>query len=150
MQLIYRVLADLVVLVHAAYVLWVILGLVLILVGYLRNWSWVRGFWFRITHLAMILIVVFESWIGIVCPLTTWEQALRRRAGETTYRGDFVGHVVHDLLFFEAPPWVFTLAYTCFGLAVVATLVLVPLRGRGGIPLRKAGEFASVSQSESR
>lgn len=128
MQLLFRLLADLVVVIHAAYVGWVILGLVLILVGYLRGWQWIRGFWFRITHLAMILVVVFESWAGIVCPLTNWEKALRSRAGQTSYRGDFLARVVHDLLFHDAPPWVFTLAYTCFAGAVIMALILAPPR----------------------
>jgi hypothetical protein len=124
----YRLLADVVVVVHAGYVLWVIFGLLLTLVGILRKWNWVRGFWFRFTHLAMILVVVLESWLGIVCPLTTWEQYLRSRAGGEVYRGGFVANIVHDLLFFEAPPAVFTLVYTLFGAAVLATLFLAPPR----------------------
>ena len=70
-------------------------------------------------HLAMIGFVVAEAWCDIVCPLTTWENQLRSLAGDTTYEGDFIANFLHDALFFEAEPWVFTLAYSLFGLAVL-------------------------------
>lgn len=126
MELFYQILADVVVVAHFAYVLFVILGLLAVLVGWLRSWQWTRRFWFRLIHLAMILIVVVESWFGITCPLTTWENQLRRLAGQTTYRGAFVADFVHDMLFFDAEPWVFTMCYTVFGLAVVLSFVLAP------------------------
>lgn len=128
--MIYRVLADLVVIVHFAYVLGVILGLVAILVGGLLKWEWVRNRWFRGIHLLMILIVVFQAWLGVMCPLTIWEQQLRKKAGQQTYQGDFIANWVHDTLFFRAEPWVFTLCYTLFGGLVLATLFLVKPRWR--------------------
>ncbi|MGE3779024.1 MAG: DUF2784 domain-containing protein [Pirellulaceae bacterium] len=133
MQLAYRVLADLIVVVHAAYVLWVVVGLLLVWIGWWRGWDWVRNFWMRTTHLVMILVVVAESWWGITCPLTTWERYFRDLSGGQTYRGDFVAHVVHGLLFYDAPAWGFTLAYTLFGVAVLASFLAVPPRRR---PLR--------------
>ena len=126
MELFYQILADVVVIAHFAYVLFVILGLVAVLVGRLCGWTWTRRFWFRIVHLAMILIVVVEAWCGVTCPLTTWEQQLRSLAGQTTYDGAFIARFVHDMLFFDAEPWVFTLCYTAFGLAVLASFVLAP------------------------
>ncbi|MFO0868638.1 MAG: DUF2784 domain-containing protein [Pirellulales bacterium] len=126
--MVYRLLADGVVVIHAAYVLWVIVGLLLTLAGIVGRWSWIRGFWFRTTHLAMILIVVAEAWWGVVCPLTTWERQLRERAGEETYEGDFIANTVHELLFIEAPPWVFTAGYSAFGALVLLTFLLAPPR----------------------
>lgn len=124
----YRLLADLVVLVHFAYVAFAILGLLAVLLGWALKWGWVRNRWFRGVHLAMILIVVLESWWGITCPLTTWENDLRRLAGQATHRGAFIADFVHDVLFYEAEPWVFTLCYTLFGAAVLGSLFLVPPR----------------------
>jgi polyferredoxin len=121
----YRVLADLVVIVHFAYVIGVMLGLLAILMGGLLKWEWVRNRWFRGIHLLMILIVVVQAWLGIMCPLTVWEQQLRRKGGQETYQGDFIANWAHDLLFFEAEPWVFTVCYTLFGGLVLATLFLV-------------------------
>jgi hypothetical protein len=126
MPLVARILADLVVVVHAGYVLFVVVGLLATLLGAWRGWPWVRNRTFRYVHLAMIGVVVAESWVGITCPLTIWEQWLRQQAGEATYRGDFIANVVHELLFIDAPAWVFTITYTLFGLLVVLTFVLVP------------------------
>jgi hypothetical protein len=121
-------LADLIVVFHASYVMCVVLGLVVILVGVVLNWSWVRNFWFRMIHLLMIGIVVFESLAGIPCPLTVWEKQLRTRAGQVSYTGDFLGYWAHRLIFYQAPTWVFTLVYTLFGLAVMAAFVMAPPR----------------------
>ncbi|MEX1042544.1 MAG: DUF2784 domain-containing protein [Pirellulaceae bacterium] len=128
MELFYRILADVVVVVHFAYVAFVIFGLVLTLVGWLLRWNWVRNFWFRAIHLTMIGIVVFEAWMGIVCPLTTWEHNLRAWAGQTSHDGAFIANLLHDTMFFEADPWVFTLGYTLFGLLVLLTILLIPPR----------------------
>ena len=125
---IYRLLADLVVVAHAAYVLFVILGLVLVLVGLFCRWNWIRNFWFRIVHLTMIAVVVFEALWEITCPLTTLEAALRQRAGESAREGSFVGHWMHELLFYEAEPWLFTMAYCLFGSLVVVAFLMAPPR----------------------
>lgn len=130
MRTFYAIAADLVVAFHFAYVAFVVFGLLLTLAGVARGWRWVRNPWFRGIHLATILIVVAEAWLGIVCPLTTWEQQLRRLAGQTTYGGDFVGRWLHEVLFLEFPPWVFTTIYTLFGLTVLATWVFAPPRRR--------------------
>ena len=122
----YSLLADVTVILHLAYASSVVLGLLAIFLGIFFHWRWVRNFWFRAIHLAMIGIVAAEVVCGITCPLTEWENALRRQAGEATYSGSFIGRLAHDLLFFEAPAWVFSLAYLLFFLAVLATFILAP------------------------
>ena len=128
----YALSADFIVVIHFAYVAFVVFGLLLTLLGIVCGWGWVRNVWFRGVHLAMIGIVVAEAWLGITCPLTTWEKQLRRLAGETTYGGDFVGRWLHEVLFFDLPPWTFTLIYTAFGIAVAATWYVAPPRRNGG------------------
>lgn len=127
----YRLLADVMVIIHFAYVMFVILGLLITIIGGFFNWNWVRNRWFRGVHLVMILIVVIQAWVGMTCPLTIWEQELRSAAGQETYQGDFIANWVHEALFFKAPPWVFTVCYTAFGGLVLATLFCVPPRWRG-------------------
>jgi hypothetical protein len=127
----YRFLADLIVVSHAAYVGFVVFGLVAILLGGVLRWGWVRNFWFRLVHLLAIVVVAAEALLDIVCPLTTWERQLREAAGETVEDGSFVGHWVHELLFVEVPPWGLTLGYCLFALAVILTFVLVPPRRPG-------------------
>jgi hypothetical protein len=128
MRLAYRLLADLVLVVHVSYVAFVVLGLVLVLAGYVRKWLWVRNFWFRAGHLLAIAIVVAESWWEITCPLTVWESRLRRAAGDSGYQGDFIANWLHELLFIDATPQTLTILYSLFGGLVVLTLCLVPPR----------------------
>ena len=128
MEWFYAIAADGVFLLHLGIVWFVILGLVLTILGGALQWSWVRNAWFRATHLVLIGVVVAQAWVGVVCPLTTWEMALRERAGQQTYDGSFIAHWLGRLLWVELPPWGFLLMYTLFGAAVVATLVFVPPR----------------------
>ena len=130
MQLAYRLAADAVLVLHIGYVSFVLGGFLATLVGVLARWQWVRNFWFRVLHLAAILIVVAESLLGVICPLTTWESELRQLAGQTAYRGDFIAQWLHDLVFFDVQPWILTLCYTLFGLGVLATFILAPPRRR--------------------
>jgi len=124
----WRILADVTVIAHVAYVVFVVLGQLVILLGAVLKWSWVRNPVFRYIHLAMIGIVVLEAWIGLTCPLTTWEQEFRIRAGQATYQGDFIARWLHDLLFLDASPAVFTICYSAFGAFVLFTLWLAPPR----------------------
>jgi hypothetical protein len=117
----YSFMADAVLLVHALFVAFVVIGQLLILAGLVLGWAWVRGFRFRIAHLLAIAIVVLQAWAGVLCPLTLLENALRLRAGEPVYAESFMAHWLHRLIFFDAPLWVFTVAYTVFASLVVAT-----------------------------
>lgn len=120
-----QTLADLVLFLHAGFIAFVVLGLAVILVGGVMKWSWVRNRWLRIAHLAAIALVVAQAWLGITCPLTTLENHFRDRAGQPGYELGFIADRVQRLIFFEAPGWVFTLAYTAFALLVLASLWLV-------------------------
>jgi hypothetical protein len=125
----YQLLADLVLIVHAAVVLFLAGGLVLIVLGnLLSKWPWVNTLWFRRLHVATIGVVVAEAWWGVVCPLTTLEMWLRERARSNTYSGSFVEHWLQAWLFWQAPPWVFTVAYALFGVAVLAAWWRFPPR----------------------
>ena len=122
----YSLLADTILVIHFAFVVFVVSGFMLILVGLLARWPWIHNRKFRITHLVAIGIVVLQAWFGQLCPLTVWENELRHRAGQSGYADSFVGHWLHEVLFYEAAPWVFTAIYTCFG----ALVVLVWFLGR--------------------
>ena len=118
---IYLLAADALLALHVLFVAFVICGLVLILVGKIRSWQWVRNFWFRIAHLAASGVVVLQSWFGMICPLTIWENALRARAGDAGYEGTFVSHWLEAVLYYQAPAWVFAVCYTVFGALVVVS-----------------------------
>lgn len=120
-------LADLILLAHFAFVLFVVGGLALVWIGAILGWAWVRNFWFRVAHLLAILFVAGEALAGVWCPLTLWEARLRGVEAEKS----FVAQWVHRLLFYDLPEGVFTLAYVLFALAVGATWLFVrPLRAR--------------------
>lgn len=119
-------LANAVLIVHVAIVLFIVGGEVLVLVGHWRGWRWVRGWTFRLLHLAAIFVVVAEAWFGITCPLTSLETQLRQGAGAAGYEGDFIAHWLQRLLYWNAPPWVFTLVYSLFGALVAFTWWICP------------------------
>jgi hypothetical protein len=130
----YVYLADAVVVVHFAYVAFVLFGQVLIVVGAFLRWGWIRNLWFRLVHFLSIAFVALEAIFGVTCPLTTWEYQLRLKAGQPAEVGSFIGRWAHDLLFYQGPPWVFTMGYVTFALAVLATLILVPPRWKRPLP----------------
>jgi len=115
-------LADAVVVVHFLIVLFVVAGVPLVYVGAARRWPWVRRWRWRVLHLAAILVIAAESLLGIACPLTVWEDALR---GRQTSSG-FIERWIDRLLFYDAPAWVFTAAYVAFAALVLLTWIAVP------------------------
>ncbi|MCG8637719.1 MAG: DUF2784 domain-containing protein [Desulfobacterales bacterium] len=110
--------ADLILFIHALFIVFLVFGLLLIIAGKLLSWSWVRNPWFRLAHLTGIVIVVIQSWLGIICPLTTWEMALRSKAGSIVYAGSFISYWLKRLVYYQAPEWAFVVCYTTFGLLV--------------------------------
>jgi hypothetical protein len=134
-QRLYLVLADIVLVVHAAFVAFVVVGLALICLGWWRHWSFVRNFWFRVANLAAIGVVAAESLAGFVCPLTIWEDRLRLLAGgEPLYQESFIQHWLHRLIFFDLGESVFTIIYVAFFLTAALSLWLVPPRWPGRPP----------------
>jgi hypothetical protein len=121
--------ADAVLVVHALFVLFVVGGFVLIVLG-ARRWGWVRNRTFRVLHLAAIAFVTAEALLGITCPLTLWEDALR---GAGSWRS-FIGRWVARLLYYDFPDWVFATAYCAFTLAVFCAWRMVPPRPRSAQP----------------
>ncbi len=128
---VYLFAADVLLLTHVLFVLFVVFGLVLIYVGNVCRWSWVRNPWFRLCHLLAIGIVVLQSWVGVICPLTVWETALRKKGGGEAYSGTFIGHWLEKLLYWQFPPWVFVVIYTLFGAAVLGSWFWVRPRSFG-------------------
>ena len=126
----YRLLDDAVLTLHFVFVVFVVGGLVLVIVGNWRAWGFVNRWWFRLAHLAAIGVVVAQAWLEVVCPLTTLESWLRGRAGDAGYEAGFIEHWVGRALYYDAPAWVFTAAYTVFAAAVVAAWWYYPPRRR--------------------
>ena len=130
----YLLAADLLLIGRVLFVAFVVFGLVLILIGKPLDWAWVRNPWFRLIHLAAIVIVALQSWLGVICPLTTLEMALRDRAGSVVYSGSFISHWLESLLYYQAPAWVFTACYSAFAALVVISWFWIRPRRFTGDP----------------
>jgi hypothetical protein len=118
--------ADVILVVHFLIVAFIVGGLVLVWAGAALGWRWVRNPGFRYLHLGAIAFVAAEALLGVVCPLTVWEDMLRGGARAES----FVGRWVRYFLYYDAPEWVFTAAYVAWAAATLATLRLVPPRRR--------------------
>jgi hypothetical protein len=108
----YRLLADLIVLVHFFFILFVIFGGVLVL----------RNPRFAALHVPIALwgaLIEFTSW---PCPLTPLELALRKRGGEAGYAGGFIDHYIMSIIY---PPGLTRGMQISLGIAVLAINALV-------------------------
>jgi hypothetical protein len=121
-------LADIVLVAHLLWVAGVVVPIPLIFIGARKNWKWVRSYPLRITHLVMISIVAAESLLGVVCPLTTWENALRSVPRPASAPQPFIEYWVGRILYYNFPTWVFTTVYVAFGLLIFALFWKVPPR----------------------
>ena len=127
----YMILADIIAIIHLGYVIFVILGFVLILVGIFLKWKWIRNLWFRMIHLGAIVGVALEALLGINCPLTVLEFELRYGISPSDRRVSFVGNIVDSILYYDAPMWLFAIIYTAFATLVAITFILAPPSRKG-------------------
>jgi len=121
----YAWLADLVVIIHTAFVVFAVAG------GLLVLWrAWIA--WLHVPAAIWAALIEFSGWI---CPLTPLEKALRDRAGETAYSGGFVQHYLLRALYPSGLTRQIQLVLGCLVLAVnIAAYVAVMRRYRHRIP----------------
>jgi len=118
-------LANLILIFHFFYVLFIIIGLAIIYLGYFMKWTFIRNPVFRWIHLSAMSIVIM---FGIFCPLTEWEAELRGVQGISAYSSGFIPYWVHHLLFYNWSPWVFESVYILLFLFMIASMFIVPPR----------------------
>jgi hypothetical protein len=85
----YQLLADLVLIVHLAFVVFVLCGGLLVL-----RWRWIA--WLHLPAALWGAVVEFTGWI---CPLTPLENWLRTQGGETSYHPDFIAQYLLPVLY---------------------------------------------------
>jgi hypothetical protein len=132
--MLYRFLADTVLVAHFGVVAFVLGGLIVVVVGNLLHWRWVNGRWLRFTHVAAVVYIAVQSLLGRTCPLTRLESWLRIAAGSRGYEDGFIEYWLHGLIFYDAPPWVFALAYLAFATLVIAAWWRFPPEHRAPAP----------------
>jgi hypothetical protein len=105
--MLFRLAADALVVLHLAFIVFVVAG------GFL-TWRWPRLAWIHVPTAVYGAAIEFVGWI---CPLTPWEVALRRQAGEAGYEGGFIEHYVLPIIY---PGELTPTLRLVLGLAVVA------------------------------
>ena len=129
MKALYGMFADIIVVIHLFYVIFAVGGQVVILAGAVFKWQAIRSPLFRIAHLTAVALVALEAIMGIDCPLTVWEYDLRKLAGQPAEQNlSFIARLVHLVIFYDFPEWVFTVMHVAFALLVIATFILIPPR----------------------
>ena len=125
----YSFLADALVIIHLAFVAFVVLGQLAILVGIIFKKTWARSFAFRIIHLICIGIVATEGMLDVECPLTVWERNLRTEAGQDVSEAPFIPQLANRILFYPDIPHVyFERMHIAFGFMVLLTFLIWPPR----------------------
>jgi len=123
-------LADAVLVLHVIVVLFNVSGLVVIPIGAWRNWKFVRVFWWRALHLALLAVVAIQAVFGRACFLTLWQSDLLQQAGEAGSNTPLIQKWLIRLIFWPVPFWVFVVLYLAVWVYALALWRLVPPRRR--------------------
>jgi hypothetical protein len=121
----YRILADTVVVLHLAFIVFVAIGSLLV-------WKWSRLLW---PHLAVVAWAAAIVAIGFTCPLTPLEKYFRERAGQSSYQGGFIDHYLDDVVY----PGRFTALARLLVVALIVTGYAVHVVRRRQRPSTGAG-----------
>ena len=125
--MIYKLLADLVFIAHLTFVLFIVLGGIAV-------WKVPKLAWLHLPAVAWGALIEFAGWI---CPLTPWEQSLRRLAGERGYAGGFVEHYLLPILYPEGLTREVQIVLGVLVLAINAIAYTLIIRQRRGGGLRE-------------
>jgi hypothetical protein len=122
----YAALATAVLLFHLLVVLFNVFGMIVIPLGAWRGWVFVRVWWWRALHVAILMLVAVQGVLGRACFLSLWQSALQRWAGEGASDAPFVARFINRLLFWPLPLWVFAVLYVAVCVYVLVLWWLVP------------------------
>lgn len=130
--------ANAILFIHFLYVTGVVAGQILIVIGGLGKFRFVRRPLWRFVHLGMILLVAALDVLDRPCPLTVWENQLRDQAGQLAdWEQTFVERLLRQIVFLPLPEAFYDHVYVGFAFLVIVCLILVPPR-RGVTKTRKA------------
>lgn len=123
-------LATVVLVVHLGVVAFNIFGMVAVPLGAWLRWRFVRGFWWRLVHLASLLVVALQALLGRACFLTIWQSGLE--AEQTSAAPPpMIATWINRLLYWPLPLWVFAALYVVVLVYVLLLWRWVPPRRRG-------------------
>lgn len=87
--MVYRLFADIILIVHLCYILFVVFGGFLLL-----RWRWLWKL-----HLPAVIWGFAVEYFVWICPLTDWENHFRRLGGEAGYENGFIDHFITTLIY---------------------------------------------------
>ncbi len=125
-MMLYKILADIIVVVHFAWILFMLVGFILTLYGFF--WKGFFDKWlFRTLHLFGIAYVSALAIMGKYCPLTLWENILRSKYDSTlTYPGSFMIHYAQRLVYPDVNPLIIRIPTTFIAVFTVAIFIIRP------------------------
>jgi hypothetical protein len=119
-------LADVVLWLHVIVVLFNVFWLVVVPIGAWRGWRFVRIFWWRALHVAILAVVAIQAVFGRACFLTLWQSDLLQQAGEAGSTAPLIQRWVTRLIFWPVPLWVFVVLYLAICAYALVLWWLVP------------------------
>lgn len=124
--MIYKILADAIVVTHFLWILFMLSGFVLTLTGFF--WKGFFDRWlFRTLHLLGIAYVSLLAIMGKYCPLTLWENTLRARYDPAlTYPGSFMIHYAEKLVYPDINPLVIRIPTTFIAVVTIVAFIIKP------------------------
>jgi len=134
--MLYKILADLVVLIHFAWILFILWGFILTVCGSISvyvlrtadRWrTFFDGWIFRTIHLGGIVYTAVLTVLGKHCPLTILENKLKEQYNtELTYPGSFVVHYIEKIFYSEANFWLFVIPTIIITVFTVLMFIVRP------------------------
>lgn len=124
--MLYKILADIIVVMHFAWILFMLWGFILTLRGFLQKEFFERWF-FRTLHLCGIAYVSVLATMGKYCPLTVWENTLRQKYDPSlTYPGSFMIHYFEKFVYPDINPLFIQIPTTFIAVFTVAVFIIKP------------------------
>lgn len=121
-------LADALLGLHLAIVVFNLVMPPAILLGAWRGWVWVRLHWLRLLHLGSMAVVALQAALGDLCFLTVWEHDLRVHAGQGGFSESFIEALLAEWLYVDAPLSALIPIYLGWAALSLALWWLVPPR----------------------
>ena len=124
--MVYRLFADITVVIHSIWILFVVVGFILTVCGF-----WWNGFFdkwlFRTLHLCGIVYISLLGTMGKACPLTLWENILRAKYDPTsTYSGSFMIYYAEKLVYPDINPLIIRILITFIAVFTVVIFIINP------------------------
>ena len=101
------ILSEIVLLLHFSIFLFMILSFILIPYGYYQNWEWVKNIYFRSIHLILMGIILIETILGFMCPLTILENFLRA----DKKIDNIFSKIIHQIMYWDFTNYQFIILY---------------------------------------